>query len=285
MARRRQTAPFYDRRSKECSRLLQADAHQQAPPRRTHQGVQAPGATQGAQRRVVSVPRNKLAFPTAIRTKLRYCGKFAFDVGSEGAVLQKTFRANSLYDPDYSAGVGQHQPRGFDQYGEIYNMYTVHSSSCAITWCYQGYLGPSQEGTAPLELVQTEHTVAVDQVPALSPVIVGLHKGTDVLAAGPAEQQIEKDKTQWQVLTPNRDPITMKSTVNMADFYGTTGDLTGRDGFSAAMAADPVNSAYFECFAGRMSGSSDGSKVKLWGLVNIEYDCTFSEPKALTQSN
>nr|AGA18401.1 hypothetical protein [uncultured marine virus] len=235
-----------------------------------------------ARNKIVAVPRNKLAFPSGIRTKLRYTGKFAFDIGSETGILQKTFRANSIFDPDYS--LGGHQPRGTDQYAEIYNMYTVHSSSCAITWCYQGYLGPSTEGTAPLELIQSENTVAAAGVPALSPVIVGLHKGTDQLLAGSAEEQIEKDKTQWQVLTPHRDPITQKTTVRMSDFYGTTGDLTGRDGFAAALDADPVNSAYFEVFAGRMSGSTDGSKCKLWGLVNLEYDVTFSEPKALTQS-
>lgn len=59
--------------------------------------------------------------PKRIAVKLRYTDIFTFDGTTVAA--RNTFRANSLFDPDYT-GTG-HQPYYFDQWATMYNNYTV----------------------------------------------------------------------------------------------------------------------------------------------------------------
>lgn len=57
--------------------------------------------------RMVTVPRNRMAFPQSQRATLRYVTHVDMTpVGS--AIQQYAFRANSLYDPDLPVGAGQH---------------------------------------------------------------------------------------------------------------------------------------------------------------------------------
>ena len=70
-----------------------------------------------AKNRTVNVPRNKLAFPQSISTKLRYVEKINMgSIGASSNVVQNQFIANGAYDPNFT-GTG-HQPRGFDQFNE-----------------------------------------------------------------------------------------------------------------------------------------------------------------------
>jgi len=68
-------------------------------------------------------PSNRMgAFPLYIRRTLRYAQTNVIDVANFGT-NQQVFRANSLYDPDYTGG--GHQPNGFDQLIAAYNHFTV----------------------------------------------------------------------------------------------------------------------------------------------------------------
>ncbi len=59
--------------------------------------------------------------------KLKYTQLVSLDAGLASGTYN-TFRANSIYDPDYS-GVGGVQPLGTDQWSAIYNKYTVEACS------------------------------------------------------------------------------------------------------------------------------------------------------------
>lgn len=89
-------------------------------------------------RRVSSFPSYSLSsFPTYYAdqphyklAKLQYTHISALPGLGVGAIMEKQFRANDLYDPDYS--VGGHQPFGFDQLMAQYCHFTVLYSSCEL---------------------------------------------------------------------------------------------------------------------------------------------------------
>lgn len=232
-----------------------------------------------AKNRTVYVPRNKLAFPQAIRTKLRYCDRITSLPDSTTGILQIPYLANGMFDPQVS--LGGHQPRGFDQFMNQYEVFTVHGSTLAITWMYEYYSGPTVDGTEPNELVQTMGQIV--DTPGLPPVMLGLHKGVNQLAAGTFQEQMEKDRTSWRCITSKTGAVTMKQSMKTSDFFGTTGDLTGREGFTGTDAEDPTNKVYWEIFTQHVA-ETNAADIRLVGYLCIEYDCTFSEPIALGAS-
>lgn len=56
--------------------------------------------------------------PTTLKTRLVYCEQISVNPGIGGIIAVHVFRANSLFDPDFT-NVG-HQPRGFDQLMTMY---------------------------------------------------------------------------------------------------------------------------------------------------------------------
>lgn len=70
-------------------------------------------------------------FPTSAVVKMRYCQSVQIDP-SLANVGYTLFRANSIFDPDYS-GAG-HQPMGHDQWAAIYNHYSVLKSRIHVTF-------------------------------------------------------------------------------------------------------------------------------------------------------
>ena len=49
---------------------------------------------------------------------------------------QFQLRANGMFDPQ--TAVGGHQPRGFDEFMEAYDMFTVMGSKISCSWMYEG---------------------------------------------------------------------------------------------------------------------------------------------------
>jgi hypothetical protein len=72
-----------------------------------------------------------LALPYSFDVRLKYCDVTSLStVGSVGTINGKSFRLNSLYDPDYS-GAG-HQPYQYDQLTAIYGHYIVKSATVNV---------------------------------------------------------------------------------------------------------------------------------------------------------
>lgn len=229
---------------------------------------------------IVSVPRTKLAFPQQMKTTLRYVQRVQFQPTGTG-VLQARFRANGIYDPDTAVGFG-HQPRGFDQFMSIYKVFTVAGSSCSVTFMYEGYDGPSTLGTTG-NLIKSWRAVASDDIPALTPMACGLHKGVESLSAGTAETQMEKDRTVWTYINGQSGEKTLKSSMKVSDFYGKDA-LTGSDGYTGDDSSDPANEVFWEAWCGRVSDDYPAEVTKVVAYVTIEYDVTFTEPLVLTAS-
>jgi hypothetical protein len=67
-----------------------------------------------------------IGYPDRVRTTLLYCDTLTIS----GTAQQYTYRANSLFDPDYtSAG---HQPFYYDQYIAVYERYRVYAAKIFI---------------------------------------------------------------------------------------------------------------------------------------------------------
>lgn len=247
------------------------------PPRR------ALGRTRAkAKNRNVRVPRNKLAFPQSITTKLRYTEKINMgSIGATSTTVVNQFIANGAYDPNYT-GVG-HKPRGFDQFMASYEAYTVTGSKMSVNFVYDAYQGPSTVATTGEMAQPAALAPALATNMAASAVMCGVHKGMVALAAGSAEEQMEKDRTAWVIMTPNGEPKTLSTSMKTGDFFGTTGSLVGRDGFTGTDAQNPTNKVYYEIWCGRVNPFT-AAALKVQAYVTIEFDITFSEPKPLVDS-
>lgn len=66
-----------------------------------------------------------------LRTKLVFTETVLLNSSSSVPFVTHTFRANSLYDPDFTGVLG-HQPYRFDQLAAIYGRYEVLSSKCRV---------------------------------------------------------------------------------------------------------------------------------------------------------
>jgi len=69
-------------------------------------------------------------FPAVQMATLRYSTVVTLAVTIAGTPTSHLFRANSIYDPDFT-GIG-HQPYGYDTYASIYNHYEVLSSRIVV---------------------------------------------------------------------------------------------------------------------------------------------------------
>lgn len=93
-----------------------------------------PYFNKGYRNQPISPSYNRLplgGFPLAQTVKLRYCEQIAIDVDQIAGVEHFRYRANSMYDPNFT-GIG-HQPRGFDQWMAVYDHYRVIQSHITVT--------------------------------------------------------------------------------------------------------------------------------------------------------
>jgi len=100
-----------------------------------------------------------VGFPLKYTCKLRYTDTIYLNAPNDG-VASHAFRANNIYDPDYTGG--GHQPRHFDILAEMYDKYTVIGSR--ITAKLVGFSSTSDDAQAfgirisPDSLLQTPNT-------------------------------------------------------------------------------------------------------------------------------
>jgi len=248
-------------------------------PSRTGTLRRAQRAQRKGHNRMVTVPRNKLAFPQVMKTTLRYVERVDF-VPTTTGVHQYQFRANDLRDPN-KTGTG-HSPRGFDEFMEIYGTFTVTAAKISVTWMYEGYNGPSEINPAG-NLIQRTDTATAGNTPALTPMVCGIHKGLDILTAGTAESQMEKDRTAWTFINSQSGSKTQRMSLKVSDFYG-KGNLVGAEGYTGTKALSPTESVFFELWCGRVSNDYASETTKVVAYATIEFDAVFTEPKTLGDS-
>jgi len=203
-----------------------------------------------------------------------------FSLANDGTYICK-LRANDLYDPEIA--LGGHQPRGFDEFMAIFDKFTVTGSNISATFMYEGYSGPSVNGlignliqnTAPLPMSQ--------EVPALPPVTVGIFKNTSTMGAGPAQEQMEKDRQRWSMITPLTGTKTLKAKLKCSEFFGKS-TLVGSAGYSGDATKSPEQEIQWEVWAARNDDNYAAGAVKIPCYITMDYHCVFTEPKVLQAS-
>lgn len=250
-------------------------------------GRMGPPRRRGFKRRraknaIVSVPRSKLAFPTGMRTKLRFCMRHNLNVAAANDIAKISFLANSLTDP-FVGGVN-HQPRGFDEFMDVYRTYTVLGSKISVNFMYQGYNGPSQlDNDTDTFLIKNFHQENNGaNAAALTPVMVGIHKGVTDIVVQSSSQVMEQDRTIWKAMTVNDGSRIVSTGMRASDFFGKDA-LVGAEGYTGSIGADVDNKIFYVVWAGRASGQTNGT-VYVTAYVTIEYDVMFTEPKTLGES-
>lgn len=188
--------------------------------------------------------------------KLRYCQNVTI-TASAGLMKYQQFRANGLYDPDYT-GIG-HQPMGFDELMAQYNHYTCIGSK--INVCYSG-------GTNPYLAA------------------IALYAGSGDVTVVPSEVK-ERQRTVWKFVPQNGGdrpyPVILRKKFSAKKFFHVKA-IVGESQYKGTSTANPIEEAFFAVYAGPddEGGSTDVGPVII--SVTIEYIVIFSEPKVMGQS-
>jgi len=194
------------------------------------------------------------AFANQQRVTLNYCEVVKITTTGTGLGGEVKFRANSIFDPNYS--VGGHQPMGHDEWQAAYQHYRVVGSTISAN------VAPSSAVVDPMvfyvELSSTS-AVSID-----------------------ASTAIERGRAAYKIMANDGD-TPAKPLINSYDavkFFGS--QAAGGDANKAQFGANPAEDVYFNVAVDPMS---TGSTIRdFFVLVNIKYDCILTEPVPLTQS-
>lgn len=193
-------------------------------------------------------------FPNVYRTTLKYLHRGATLVGgAPGAGNYYAFRANSLFDPDYS-GVGS-QPTGFDEISALYAHYRVIRSKITI------WMNSKETADALVGWLTLDSTTATSTSPALP---------------------VTRGRCAYAVADPQGGNSTIKLTAYFdgAKFFGRSWD--DRD-HQAAVGGNPTEDVYFTFgFAPLDTVTTPTNGVDIMAVM--EFDAEFTEPLNLPSS-
>lgn len=202
-------------------------------------------------------------FPARLMVKLRYCQTFALNPGA-GTLVQQNFRANSLFDPD-STGVG-HQPSNYDRLTELYDRYTVVSSKIKI--CDVGVTTSGiSNGLLAIMLSEAGTDLATAHGAG----------GVDNVCEQPRLKRALKNFSSHQ----NSGPNSWSLTFSAKKFFG-VGKIVGEEPYTADVAANPAEQAFFE--VGYMSPNDSLDPGTKTFRAEIEYIAVMTEPKVADAS-
>lgn len=227
---------------------------------------------------IVTVPRGKLAFPQEMRTTLRYVATHDLDPSSSTS-NGVTFLANGIFKPEHTHT--GHQPRGFDQYADLYNTFTVTASKISVTFAFGGYMGSGGHDATgkPSLAIYAKNT---NDVPAPPSAICLVHKSAELNSTGTIESFQEKDKTKWVTITSAGEAKIVSTRLRTSEFFGKDA-LVGAEGYTGSSTADPSEKLYYHIMAGLNSGEYPG-QVDVRANICVSYDVVWTNPKQLAAS-
>lgn len=189
-------------------------------------------------------------FPTSQIIKLRYCETIELDA-STAATNIYYFRANSIYDPNFS-GTG-HQPYAHDTLATVYNHYQVVKSVCSATFA------------------------AVDPAAGRGSCHVGLAIEDGTTFTTTIDTVCEQKAVKHAVL-PAMQKVTLRQGYN-ADIHF---PIETPQATTASFGSNPNEVAYFKLFHQYLNVNVDPFVVSVF--VQIDFTVKVWELKALGQS-
>jgi len=220
-----------------------------------------------------SIPKTKTRSPTKIgmpkgmlpqnlKTTLRYRAMVNIDPGA-GALSYYVFRANGLYDPDYT-GVG-HQPLGYDQLGALYSHYVVLRSR--ITAHFRSF------DTSNKYFVVNGVLLSSSIAPIASTWYTLAEQNPQLCKYTVVDDSIS---TSGGIVPALRGPA-----YDARKFFGCKDPADEASQIGAAIGANPADCAYFIVFLQAPAGYDIPSSPC---IVEIDYDVEFLEPEEVAGS-
>ena len=189
--------------------------------------------------------------------RLRYCQEITLNAAS-GAPAVHVFRANSIYDPDYTTT--GHQPANHDTWATIYDHYTVVGAK--ITARYTP-------------------TVTTSNVPAFLGVAL-TDSGTETAGSSTEdllERKLVNSRYRSVGLHENGTGfVTVRHKFSAKKFFGKPNSSIINDGLYRGKlnSGNPTEGAFFEIFCTSVGGNDPGNMPI---LVTIDYIVVLNEPK------
>lgn len=198
------------------------------------------------------VPRNP--FPNRAIVKLKYCE--GFNQNPSGVLRGRhLYSCNKLYDPN-TTGIG-HQPLGYDQYAQLYDMYWVKQAWIKVSWA-----APNNEGASSHDSV-----------------VCALGMNSDNLADARSNAAFLEDQNTTQLLFHNS-----QGTCSLTKFYDQRKLFPTSDKDSCFGRTDggtsPAEGTYFEICT--IPNGADPGDYQI--RVEIIYLAEFFERKDLQES-
>lgn len=185
-------------------------------------------------------------------TKMKYSEGMTINAPS-GGVGTYVFRANSLFDPDYTTA--GHQPRGFDQLMTLYDHYTVVGCKISVDFVTQSESSTGQN-------------------------ICGVALRDDFPPEAYLNGYLEGSYVQHRLSPTNQNPVRITYRCNPNKFLGRSNPLSDPE-LKGSATANPGEVAYWHVFCGSPNESDAGVCTV---LVNLEYIAVLHEPKNPGQS-
>lgn len=185
---------------------------------------------------------------------LKFAREFTLNPGIGGASVEYVFRANSVYDPDYT-GVGG-QPYGHDQWASIYAAYCVIRSRIKVT-----------------------------ASPSAQPVTCGrfgIYISKETSAAGTTIADVmEKNTSTGSYATIySSPPAIARAACDVTKFFSLK-DIMDDPNLSASVGGNPAQSPYYHVW---MMGINGADADSCPFIVEMEFDVVYHDAAVLTVS-
>lgn len=184
---------------------------------------------------------------------LKFAREFNLNPSAGGAAVEQVFRANSVYDPDYT-GVGG-QPYGHDQWASIYSAYCVVRSRIKITAC------PSSAPTTCGRF--------------------GIYISKETAAAGTTIADVLEKNTSTGSYSTNYSspPQIARAACDIAKFYSLK-DIMDDPNLSASVTGNPTAVYYHVWMMGINGGDADSCPF----IAEMEFDVIYHDSSVVTAS-
>lgn len=195
-------------------------------------------------------------FPKMYKCPLRYVETVELS-STLDAIANHNWRPDGLYDPN--AGIGGHQPLGFDTLSSIYFDYCV--LGCKLTAMFY---------------FDSDDTVPPDG----TNIIVGtcLDENNTLNFTG-KDEMMEENRVKWKFLSRQKPVCYITQKYSCKAFHGVK-DLSADDSLWGTASTNPTSDVYINTFAYSQSGSS----IPVNCTVKIEYYTLWRNTKDFTQS-
>lgn len=197
---------------------------------------------------IVSLGNHEIT-PDSVHLKLAVGFLITLDLSTTG-YDEYIFRANSLFDPDFT-GTG-YQPIGFDEWSAFYNRYRVKESRVRAVFSTSGSL----------------------------PCCVGITFNHASSGAMTFSNNIGEPYTTWNMVgATGSPPVNVERRVSVRDYFGIRSNYPLDEDYTASVSGNPSRVLFAHVWAN--TTSSAGACT---AFVELEFECEFYERVDLNMS-